>query len=346
MTYYLVPLLIFYFGTALCIAYGGTNPAVILTCALPMVALAVLRGHSGTDTAAYYQSFTDLGQGNGYGAEPLFNAYAQLLWSICPDPRFVVNGISMTTALLLLWSVAHSRFGIWFGGLILVPGMFYELTMNVMRFGLASAIFLVATRIPPHRKPLRYVIYALIGTGMHFSSALLFLLFIATTRRGHTLKLAGVAIIVVGASLLMPDYFADKTSLYTGIAAPNASSGLLFLLIQLLMLGVMIRYRRQFAIPPVGWLICTVLAVALYAMTQVTYAGIRFQLILVNLMLVMLWRQFAPPGGRMRADLAAWLFVVGLIALAGRIHNMTDEEGHGQSPFLPYQVAPSIQELG
>ena len=346
MTYYLVPLAIFYFGVALCIAYGGTNPAVVLTCALPMVALAVLRGHSGTDTAAYYQAFTDLGQGNGYGAEPLFNAYARLLWSIDPDPRFVVNSISMTTALLLLWSISRSRFGIWFGGLILVPGMFYELTMNVMRFGLASAIFLLATRVAPHRKPLRYFIYALLGTCVHFSSALLFLLFIATTRRGHTLMFVGVAVAVIGGSLAMPDYFADKTSLYTGIAAPNASSGLLFLMIQMLMLGVMIVYRRQFAIPPIGWLICAVLAAVLYGMTQVTYAGIRFQLILVNLMLVVLWRQFAPPSGRMRTNLASCLFVIGLIALAGRIHNMTDEEGHGQSPFLPYQAAPSIQELG
>ncbi|CAB3694190.1 hypothetical protein LMG24238_03274 [Paraburkholderia sediminicola] len=346
MTYYLIPLLIFYFGVALCIAYGGTNPAVVLTCAFPMVALAVLRGHTGTDTAAYYQAFTDLGQGNGYGAEPLFNAYAQFLWAIDPDPRFVVNSISMTTALLLLWSISSSRFGIWFGGLVLVPGMFYELTMNVMRFGLASAIFLLATRVSPHQKPLRYVIYALIGTCVHFSSALLFLLFIATTRRGHTLMFVGVAVAVIAGSLLMPDYFADKTSLYTGISAPNATSGLLFLLIQILMLGVMIVYRRQFAIPPIGWLICTVLAAALYGMTQVTYAGIRFQLILVFLMLVVLWRQFSPSTGRMRTNLATWLFLIGLIALAGRIHNMTDEEGHGESPFLPYQTAPAIQQLG
>ncbi|MFM0616523.1 EpsG family protein [Paraburkholderia nemoris] len=346
MTYYLLPLLIFYFGVALCIAYGGTNPAVVLTCAFPMVALAVLRGHTGTDTAAYYQAFTDLGQGNGYGAEPLFNAYAQFLWTIDPDPRFVVNSISMTTALLLLWSISRSRFGIWFGGLVLVPGMFYELTMNVMRFGLASAIFLLATRVSPHQRPLRYVIYALIGTCVHFSSALLFLLFIATTRRGHTLMFVGVAVAVIAGSLLMPDYFADKTSLYTGMSAPNASSGLLFLLIQILMLGVMIVYRRQFAIPPIGWLICAVLAAALYGMTQVTYAGIRFQLILVFLMLVVLWRQFSPPTGRMRINLATWLFLIGLIALAGRIHNMTDEEGHGESPFLPYQTAPAIQQLG
>ncbi|MFT4068079.1 EpsG family protein [Paraburkholderia sp.] len=346
MSYYLLPLLIFYFGVMLCIAYGGTNPAVILTCSLPIVALAVLRGHSGTDTAAYYQAFTDLGQGNGYGAEPLFNAYAQFLWAVYPDPRFVVNGISMTTALLLLWSISRSRYGIWFGGLVLVPGMFYELTMNVMRFGLASAIFLLATRIAPHRKPVRYVIYALIGTCVHFSSALLFLLFVATTRRGHTLMIVGVAIVVIGISLVMPDYFSDKTSLYTGMAAPNASSGLLFLLIQLLMLTVMIVYRRQFAIPPIGWLICAVLAVALYGITQVTYAGIRFQLILVNLMLVMLWRQFSPRNRHMPASLATWLFIIGLIALAGRIHNMSDEEGKGESPFLPYQTAPAIQELG
>jgi hypothetical protein len=48
----------------------------------------------------------------------------------------------------------------------------------------------------------------------------------------------------------------------------------------------------------------------------------------------------------MQTHLATWLFLIGLIALAGRIHNMTDEEGHGESPFLPYQMAPAIQELG
>lgn len=346
MIYYLLPLLIFYLGVALCIAYGGPNPVVVITCALPMVALVVLRGHSGTDTAAYYQAFTDPGQGNGYGGEPLFNAYGQLLWFIYPNPRFVVNSISMTTALLLLWSISRSRFGIWFGGLVLVPGVFYELTMNVMRFGLASSIFLLATRISPQRMPLRYFIYAVIGTCVHFSSALLFVLFIATTRRGHTLMIVVAAIAIIGGSFLMPEYLADKTSLYTGIAAPNASSGLLFLMIQILMLGLMIMYRRQFSIPPVGWLICAVLAAGLYGMTQVTYAGIRFQLILVNLMLVMLWRQFSPPTGRMNTRLATWLFIIGLIALAGRIHNMSDEEGRGESPFLPYQVAPAIQDLG
>ncbi|WP_168791309.1 EpsG family protein [Paraburkholderia aromaticivorans] len=346
MTYYLLPLLIFYFGVALCIAYGGTNRVVLLTCALPMVALAVLRGHCGTDTAAYYQAFTDLGQGNGYGGEPLFNAYAQLLWYIDPDPRFVINGISMTTALLLLWSISRSRFGIWFGGLVLVPGMFYELTMNVMRYGLASSIFLFATSISPQRKPLRYFVFAVIGTSVHFSSAFLFLFFVATTRRGRTLMILVAAIVVLGGSLLMPAYFADKTSIYTGISAPNASSGLLFLLIQIAMLGLMIVYRRQFTIPPVGWLICAVLAASLYGMTQVSYAGIRFQLILVNLMLVMLWRQFSPPTGRMNKNIALWLFIIGLIALAGRIHNMSDEEGRGESPFLPYRVVPALQDLG
>ncbi|PTQ97376.1 EpsG-like putative glucosyltransferase [Paraburkholderia sp. GV068] len=345
MTYYLVPLLFFYLGVALCVAYGGTSTAVIVTCALPMVALAALRGHCGTDTAAYYQAFADLGQGNGYGGEPLFNAYARLLWAIEPDPRFVVNSVSMTTALLLLWSISRSRHGIWFGGLVLVPGMFYELTMNVMRFGLAASIFLLATRFSPQRKPLRYFIFAVVGTCVHFSSALLFLLFVATTRRGHTITFVGAALAVAGGSLLVPGYLADKTSLYTGIEAPNATSGLLFLLIQLLMLGVMVMHRRQFAIPPVGWMIFAVLAAALYGMTQVTYAGIRFQLILVYLMLVVLWRQFAPPTGRMNTRLAAWLFAIGLIALAGRIHNMSDEEGRGASPFLPYRAAPELRNM-
>ncbi|CAG9272591.1 EpsG family protein [Paraburkholderia unamae] len=346
MTYYLLPLLVFYLGVALCLTYGGTNRAVIVVCSIPMIALVVLRGHSGTDTAAYYTAFMDLGEGGTYGGEPLFNGYAHLLWAIYPDPRFVTNAISATTCALLIFSIARNRYGAWFGGLLLVPAMFYELTMNVMRFGLASSIFILATRVPMQRNPVRYFIYMAIGTCTHFSSILLFLFFIAATRRGQTPLLIGVSIVAVGASFLMPDYIADKGNLYSGIAAPSASSGLLLLIVQILILRTMIVFRKQFDIPPVGWVVCGGLALAFYGLTQITYAGIRFQLILVVLMVVMLWRQFAPQKPRVSPRLAAWLFVIGCVALLGRVHNMVDEEGHGESPFIPYQLAPTLQQLG
>jgi hypothetical protein len=346
MIYYIVPLVIFYLGLMLCFSYGGVNATVVFACALPMVALVTLRGHCGTDTAAYYEAFQDLGNGGTYGGEPLFNAYAKMLWTIYPDPRFVVNGISLTTSLLMMWAITRSRYGIWFGGLLLVPAMYYELTMNLLRFGLASAIFLLATRVRPERAPLRYAIYALIGTCTHFSSAVLFLLFAAATRRQRSLLIVGFAIAAIVGALLMPDYIDDKVSLYSGKAAPNALSGVVFLFIQALILAVMIRFRRRFDIPPMGWVICAVLAVALYGLTQVSYAGIRFQLLLVELMIVMLWRQFLPVKGRMNSRIAMCLFVIGLAAMAGRIHNMMDEDGESDSPFLPYQTAPSLQQLG
>jgi hypothetical protein len=345
MTTYLAPLLVFYFGIALCIAYRGTNPLVLSASAIPMVLLVALRGDSGTDTASYYDAFRGLGSGGGYGGEPLFNAYARLLWHIYPDPRFVVNAISLTIACLLVWAIGRSRYGIWFGGLVLVPGMFYELTMNVMRFGLASTIFLMATRVSPQEKPLRYFGFALVGTCIHFSSAALFLLYPAVTRRSLAVVIVCSTVAFIVGGLLIPGYLESKSSLYGDMSAPNASSGLLFLAVQALMLVIMVRFRRDFDIGPVGWVVCAALGLALYGFTQVTYAGIRFQLILIDLMIVMLWRQYAPATGRMSTRLAGWLFVVGLIALAGRAHNMLDEEGYGQSPFLPYRAASWLEQL-
>jgi hypothetical protein len=345
MAYYLFPLLVFYLGAALCISYRGTNSVVIAIASIPMVALVVLRGHCGTDTAAYYDAFRALGEGGSYGGEPLFNGYALLLWSIYPDPRFVVNGISLTTCLLLLWAISKDRYGAWFGGLVLVPAMFYELTMNVMRFGLAASIFLIATRVPPERRPVRYAFFALIATGMHFSSILLFLIFVAATRRGKTLVIVGFSFLAAIASFLLPAYLGDKATLYGAMSAPNASSGLLFLILQGLILVAMYSNRRDFNVPTAGWWICGILSVAFYVLTQITYAGIRFQLLLVVLLVSVMWRQYAPLRGRVSARLLGWLLVIGLIALAGRMHNMADEAGRTESPFLPYRVAPALEQM-
>ena len=179
MAVYILPMLFFYFGIALCMSYGGTSKAVITVCALPIMLLACLRGHTGTDTAAYYTVFTGLNSGPvDYGGEPLFGMYAEAIWAVVPDPRVVTNVISLTIAGLTIWAISRARYGALFGGLVLVPAMFYELTFNVLRFGVASSIFLIASAVPFKEKPIRYMLLGTLATGMHFSSALLFILFI------------------------------------------------------------------------------------------------------------------------------------------------------------------------
>ncbi|MEX3931901.1 EpsG family protein [Paraburkholderia phymatum] len=345
MSYYILAILIFYTGIGLCITYGGTDCGVLFFFAFPMLLLVCLRGHTGTDTAAYYTAFMGLEKGDGYGGEPVFNLLSMALWWIDPDPRFVVNSISFMAGVLMLWGIGRNRYGAWFGGLLMVPAMFYELTMNLMRFGLASSIFLLATAIPFEKKPVRYLSLALLGTGTHFSSVLLFILFIPATKRGHMLILFPLAVVALAVSLLMPEYLSDKTDLYAGMAAPNESSGLMFLTLQASMLFVIFHFRGQFRVPISGLSLFGALAIACYVLTQVTYAGIRFQLLLMYLMNVVLMRQYAPRDGRMSPRLAACVFVIGLVAMAGRFHNMLDEEGRGASPFLPYRAIPALEEF-
>ncbi|WP_322084620.1 EpsG family protein [Burkholderia sp. BCC1972] len=345
MIQYIVPLAIFYFGVALCATYGGTSRAVLLAAALPMIALVVLRGHAGTDTAAYYAAFSGLDAGSGYGSEPLFHALTTLLWSIWPDPRFVVNGISLLIALTLMWALGGARYGAWFGGLLIVPGMFYELSMNVMRFGLAASLFLLATRVPAHERPWRYLAFTVFGTGMHYSSILLFVLFPAATRRGQGPALAFGVLCACVAAVAMPVYLGDKTDLYSGMAAPNASSGLLFVLLQTAMLVTLWRFRADFSVPRTGFWLLAVLEAAFYGLTRVSYAGIRFQLLLTFLMAVVMLRQYRPASGRMSHALAVCLFLIGLVALAGRFNNMLDEAGRGASPFLPYRALPALDAI-
>ncbi|NHB11132.1 EpsG family protein [Burkholderia cepacia] len=343
MIHYLAPLAVFYFGVALCATYGGTNRAVLLGFALPMIMLVALRGHSGTDTAAYYTAFSGLDSGAWYGSEPVFHMLTEGLWFVRPDPRFVVNGVSLLIALTMLWALGGARYGAWFGGLLIVPGMFYELTMNVMRFGLAASLFLVATRVPAHERPWRYLAFALLGIGTHYSSILLFVLFPAVTRRGNTLVLAIGAVFGFVAALALPAYLGDKADLYAGMVAPNVSSGLLFVLLQAGMLGAMLRFRADFALSRAGYWLCAGLGIAFYGLTRISYAGIRFQLLLTFLIAVVMLRQYRPLSGRMSHGLAVCLLLIGFAALAGRFNNMLDEAGRGASPFLPYRVLPALE---
>jgi len=343
---YVIPLVVFSFGVALCATGGGTNRTVLMLFGLPMILLVVLRGDTGTDTAAYYTAFTGLDSGAWYGSEPLFHVLTQLLWFVEPDPRFVVNGISLLSAATLLWSIGGARHGAWFGGLLIVPGMFYELSMNVLRFGLAASIFLVATNVPPRERPWRYLALTVLGTCTHFSSILLFMLFVAVTNRTRAVPLVLLSVGALVGAVALPGYLGDKADLYTGLAAPNASSGLLFVILQVAMLATVARFRADFAIPRGGFWLCLALTAAFYGVTRMTYAGIRFQLLLTFLMAVVLLRQYRPRTGRMSSTLAACLLVIGLVALAGRFNNMLDEAGRGASPFMPYRMLPSLEAVG
>jgi hypothetical protein len=343
MTSYLVPVFVFYLGVIVCILYRRPSRLVVLTCSAMMFFLVILRGHTGTDTAAYYSAFMDLDSGQRYGGEPLFNGIAQMFWWINPDPRFVVNGISALVAIIILNEVGITRNGLLFGGLILVPAMFYELSMNVMRFGLASSVFLLATRVSPEKKPARFFIYALVGTMIHFSSAILFLLYLVTTQRRRAFVSIFVSLIVLIVSLAMPGYFDDKLSLYSGMVAPNATSGLIFFGLQLMLIFIMFSWERDFGISRFSVFVYFGAAIALYLLTQVTYAGIRFQLILLYLLILVMWRNYRPAAGYFKPARVACFFLIGAVALAGRIHNMADEMGQGDSPFLPYKTIPSLE---
>lgn len=345
MAYYIIALLIFYIGIAVCLSHGSTSAAVLVACAVPILLVSTLRGDSGTDTAAYYNLISGFASSpTEYGGEPLFSLYAQSIWFLCREPRIVVNIISATTAVLLLWSIARTRYGAWFGGLVLVPALYYELTFNVLRFGVASSIFLIASRIPFQDRPLRYVLLGTLATGFHFSAALLFILFVGATRRGQAIWVGVAALALAGGALLMPGYMTEKSDLYTEMVAPNPTSGLLFLMLHLSLISVVLCWRDDFKIPTSGLVMCIVLVFATYALTQVTYAGLRFQLILLYLLIVVLLRQYAPVGRRVPARLGMCLLMIGLIGFAGRLHNMIDEEGHGSSPFLPYRLAPTLTQ--
>ncbi|WP_059594391.1 hypothetical protein [Burkholderia diffusa] len=167
---------------------------------------------------------------------------------------------------------------------------------------------------------------------MHVSAALLVVLL--QVRRLRLLRYAGLAVAIGGVLFAMHhDALLAKVGLYAAFTPPAQMSGGAPLVLALLTLAagwaLLVRMPRTL----VFLFVCEV---ASFVLARVSYAGLRFQW----LVLFAMGCQFVPlqhvPGIRRRHVIVA-LAVIGAVGFAMRLRNMLGEYGLGPSPFLPYR---------
>lgn len=321
------------------------RPLLFFIGMIPLMGIACFRGIVGTDTYAYFWAFAEAGNGYDYGGEPFFKAVVQALWEIRSDPWFVLFGISAIISSIFVVAITKLNNMGWILALIAVPIFYLDMTMNGLRYGLAFSLFMLATHYLVKGQSKIYIVIAIIGACSHFSSFLLFAIYYAM-RRGVNVfvGIAGVVGVFLGVFVLQ-DYLMDKRELYSSIVSPGALSGVFPFVVSILMIWCALCYRKSMDVSAKALLVCLCLAVSTFALARVSYAGLRFQFMVIMLIstyvCTAVWRGSRNQFIRFGLIMA----MVGVIGLGGRIRNMIEEEGLGNSPFFPYQSAPYMKNI-
>lgn len=252
--------------------------------ALPLIALSVLRGDVGTDTATYINGAQYIiwwGLQRPINQEPGYLFLVWLLSCLINDPRIVVNVISLLAAMLFfailyLWEDGHSILS-----LVFIPVCYFDFTMNGLRMGIAFPLAVFAILLLEKKRFTLFYLLAIAAISIQMTAAMLIPMLILA-RRGVNISIRGALYgTLAGSVLLYPAYyfFRDrilvKLAVYAVAPPPTSLSGLgpLILSCFAALFAVWISEKSHRYLGFTFFL----LQVFFYKITTYSYAGIRFQ---------------------------------------------------------------------
>ncbi|MBY4865973.1 EpsG family protein [Burkholderia anthina] len=302
----------------------------------PAATFAVLRGRTGTDTAIYQDIIAGIWSGNlkvvPRTLEPGFVWLVRALEWLGHDPRVATAILSLLIVIACVAAFGRSTEDACLFATLIFPLFFYDMAMSGLRYGFAFCAAKLASDAWSRRWRGQSIAFAVAAAGMHVSAALLVVLL--QIGRLRLLRYAGLAVAIGGVLFAMHhDALLAKVGLYAAFTPPAQMSGSAPFVLALLTLatGWMLLARM-----PRTLVFLFVCEIASFALARMSYAGLRFQW----LVLFAMGCQFVPlqraPGVR-RGHVIVSLVVIGAIGFAMRLRNMLGEYGLGPSPFLPYR---------
>ncbi len=303
-----------------------------------MIVFALLRGNIGTDTPSYITAIEIL-RDNGKDAlnlfEPLFewllNNLAQL-----PIPAWSVLAlISLLTTVLFIFGWVRIE-----PSLVVFTGVyaqfFVDMTMNGIRYGLAFALIVFASRFLLDKRFNLFWGIALAAAFIQISSVLLTtLLFLLHERRWRSIIYTAGIVCLIAVSFNERLLF--KLAIYELEKSPNSFSGILPLISTFSILLFWIfdsgaRYRATIAI-----LSLTSLAIAAYVLTQITYAGLRFQLLLQFLTALVFTCHLHVRNIQLKRRSVFGLIIIGILLGGMKLRHFSADVEDAAANYIPYK---------
>lgn len=303
-----------------------------------MFALVLLRGNVGVDLPMYVQSIALIQEKESllFIFEPGFELLILALVNITNTPEVIAKLIATFTTALLLFNKWRTKTAYQALGLGIIPYFYLDMTMNGLRYGLAFATTLVALNFLIATQRVRYISASLIAASVQVTSFYLIALTQLFLRPSWKYILPTI-LFLPALAILGSDYFIHKILANTELGKPGVTAGLAPLLLSALVLTGCWSDSRLRGLYRVRLLILAALTVLTYGITQLSYAGLRFQQ--MNYFFILLFVIHASESLNLKRSklILITLILASILGSTFRLQNFYSEFGNGDAPFSPYE---------
>lgn len=311
-----------------------------------IVLIATLRGDVGVDTYSYLVNIDNIISNdiNWFVFEPGFISLMLLFDSLGLESRGILIVISLLITLILFCAFFKLEKGkpyiLFF---LVIPVFYFDMTMNGLRYGLSFSLvalgcsYLNINQYQYHKNKV-FFFFILLATSIQFTGLLLGLL-VYYVINGRVKIGLYISLFIVFLILVL-DYFSvgfisDKFNAYSNIQSPTAGSGLTTAFISLLTIFILMYFERGLKRRRTVILYLTVLSIISFIISQVSYAGLRLQ----SLVLFLTFLIYAMNSDELQLRKGSYLFMLSIIGVLGflfKLKNFIDGENVGATPFIPY----------
>lgn len=305
--------------------------------ASPAIGLALLRGQVGVDTPNYVSAvevLRDIGEPIEL-FEPLFEQILLAFSRLPLPPLGVLALVSLTTTLLLLrgwWKVERDM--VLFSGVFAF--FFFDMTMNGLRYGLAFAIVTVAAAALLRGRFVVFLALVSAASLIQITSVLMGAVLLLC----HEFRWRSVLATLLLAALIylaFGDYLLLKLLANEILQKPGALSGLSTLALSGALLAVWASRPKLRADAHGKIALLALLAVAAYAVAQISYGGLRLLSLVAFLTALVLACHMHKAKLRFDRRTALIVIAIGMLFGALKLRNLAQSDEEAEAPFVPYR---------
>jgi EpsG family len=334
---YLGAYLLYFVVIAVGLRQKRLYPWLILA-STPLILLVLLRGVVGVDTPFYAQSADLLRISNSllFIFEPVFEYFLLTLARHIDNSFTILNIIAVCITILLFLSNPKSEINSRILALGIIPYFYLDMTMNGLRYGLAFAIVMVGSTFIIKGRLKTFIALSLVAGLVQITALLLsgflYLLINLQWKRLAALFLASVTILILGG-----DYILSKVTANSQLETQSITAGMAPLLISIVLLGGCYMSGSLRRVLRVQIAILALLVFLAYLLTQITYAGLRLQQLILLLIYLYLIYAIDSLSIKTSKTFIATLIACCILSSSFRLKNFYNDSGLGDAPFAPYK---------
>jgi hypothetical protein len=312
--------------------------------------IATLRGNVGNDTLMVYEPMARsilAGVFRQGLMEPGLPLILKSLLLLSISPAIAVRILSIIFTILIFVFIAKADRTEFYYLLTFMFPLFFTYSMNIIRFGIASALLLLEFQYQRRNKWLGAVIFSVLSLIFHYSMLIpiLLLYFFSFRAPSYRLSLYFVVIMVIVAVIVYFSeyYFYAKFTMYVEASRlPNITSGISKVLVNLVLIFGVFFSRLPATKKRLLIFVIFGLTTIFWVLTQYSYVGLRFLDLIAFSTPLLIIRVYDQSNLKIDSAFKLSLLVCGIIIVVFLYRNFLADYGGIQtatlSPFLPYHT--------